>query len=101
MDPAQSSRLRGFLDHIDVVIAVHGYGREGRWTELLAGGTNRALADAVGRALGPRLRDYTVVTDLDAIPRELRGLHPRNPVNRPAAGGVQLELPPRVGAAPR
>ena len=96
VDPAQSPRLRAFLDHVDVVIAVHGYGRDGRWTELLAGGTNRALADAVGRELGHRLRDYTVVTDLDAIPRELRGLHPRNPVNRPAAGGVQLELPPRV-----
>ena len=33
---------------------------------------------------------------IDAIPRELRGLHPDNPVNRPRAGGVQLELPPRV-----
>jgi phage replication-related protein YjqB (UPF0714/DUF867 family) len=96
VDPAQSSRLRAFLDHVDVVIAVHGYGREGRWTELLAGGTNRALAAAVGRALEPRLRDYTVITDLDAIPRELRGLHARNPVNLPAAGGVQLKLPPRV-----
>jgi phage replication-related protein YjqB (UPF0714/DUF867 family) len=26
----------------------------------------------------------------------LRGLHPENPVNRARAGGVQLELPPRV-----
>ena len=96
VDPGQSPRLQAFLDHVDIVIAVHGYGREGRWTDLLAGGTNRALADAVGRALERRLRDYTVVTDLDAIPRELRGLHARNPVNLPAAGGVQLELPPRV-----
>jgi phage replication-related protein YjqB (UPF0714/DUF867 family) len=37
-----------------------------------------------------------VVTDLDAIPTELRGLHPANPVNLPAGGGAQLELPPRV-----
>ena len=29
-------------------------------------------------------------------PRELRGVHPRNPVNQPPGGGVQLELPPRV-----
>jgi len=36
------------------------------------------------------------VDDLDAVPSELRGLHPRNPVNRPPHGGVQLELPPYV-----
>ena len=29
-------------------------------------------------------------------PVDLRGLHPDNPVNRTRAGGVQLELPPRV-----
>jgi phage replication-related protein YjqB (UPF0714/DUF867 family) len=41
-----------------------------------------------------------VITDLAAIPRELRGLHPDNPVNR--VRGVQLELPPRVrGLSPR
>ena len=41
-------------------------------------------------------------TDLEAIPRELRGLHPDNPVNVPPHGGVQIELPPRVrGLGPR
>ena len=30
------------------------------------------------------------------IPADLRGLHPRNPVNLPRLGGVQVELPPRV-----
>ena len=35
-----------------------------------------------------------VITDLDDIPIELRGLHPANPVNQPAGGGVQVELPP-------
>ena len=44
----------------------------------------------------PRAHGFTVVDDLEAIPRELRGVHPRNPVNRPSGGGVQLELPPRV-----
>jgi phage replication-related protein YjqB (UPF0714/DUF867 family) len=45
---------------------------------------------------------YQVVTDLDAIPRELRGLHPDNPVNRVRGGGTQLELTPRVrGISPR
>jgi phage replication-related protein YjqB (UPF0714/DUF867 family) len=42
------------------------------------------------------------VTDLDAIPRELRGLHPDNPVNRVRGGGTQLELSARVrGISPR
>ena len=101
VDPAGSATLAAFLDHVDVAIAVHGYGRHGWWTTLLAGGTNRALADHVAAALGPVLPSYDVVTDLEAIPQELRGVHPRNPVNRPRHGGVQLELPPRVrGRAP-
>ena len=33
-----------FLDHVEVVISVHGYGREGWWTRLLVGGANRELA---------------------------------------------------------
>ena len=42
------------------------------------------------------------MTDLDAIPPELRGMHPDNPVNRARGGGVQLELSPRVrGISPR
>jgi phage replication-related protein YjqB (UPF0714/DUF867 family) len=48
------------------------------------------------------LPGYQVITDLDAIPAELRGLHPDNPVNRVAGGGAQLELSPRVrGISPR
>ncbi|PRC50806.1 replication protein, partial [Mycobacterium sp. ITM-2017-0098] len=36
------------------------------------------------------------------IPRELRGLHPDNPVNRVRSGGAQLELSARVrGNSPR
>ena len=42
------------------------------------------------------------LTDLDAIPVGLRGLHPRNPVNRVRGGGTQLELSPRIrGISPR
>jgi phage replication-related protein YjqB (UPF0714/DUF867 family) len=33
---------------------------------------------------------------MDAIPKELRGLHAANPVNLPRQQGVQIELPPRV-----
>ena len=38
---------------------------------------------------------------VEDIPRELRGLHPDNPVNRAGeGGGVQLELPPPVRDGP-
>ena len=42
-----------------------------------------------------------MVSDLALIPPEFRGLHPANPVNRPPAGGVQVELPPSArGTSP-
>jgi phage replication-related protein YjqB (UPF0714/DUF867 family) len=96
VSPAASPSLRRFVDHVDVTVALHGYGREGWWTSLLLGGTNRALAAHIERHLAPALPDYRIVADIDAIPKELRGLHPRNPVNLPVGGGVQVELPPRV-----
>jgi phage replication-related protein YjqB (UPF0714/DUF867 family) len=94
--PDASDCLRRFIEHVDVAIAVHGFGRDGMWTSLLLGGSNRELADHLAAHLAPALPDYEIVHDLDAIPVELRGLHPRNPVNLPRRGGVQLELPPRV-----
>src|SRR3981081_3829625 len=42
--PDESARLAAFIDHIDVAVAVHGYGAEGFWTTLLLGGGNRELA---------------------------------------------------------
>ncbi len=99
-DPAESARLAEFLDHVDVVVSLHGYGRIGRSTQLLAGGRNRVLAADLARHVD--LPGYQMVTDLDMIPAELRGLHPDNPVNRVRSGGAQLELPPRVrGFSPR
>ncbi len=94
--PAVSPALARFVAHVEVAVAVHGYGRRGRWTSLLLGGSNRTLAAHVGRSLAAALPDHEVVTDLDAIPPELRGLHRANPVNLPEGGGAQLELPPRV-----
>jgi phage replication-related protein YjqB (UPF0714/DUF867 family) len=94
--PDGSPALAGFLDHVDVVVSIHGYGRDGFWTRLLLGGGNRSLAAHVGRALRAGLDGFEVVDDVDAIPTELRGLHPANPVNLATGGGVQLELPPRV-----
>jgi phage replication-related protein YjqB (UPF0714/DUF867 family) len=94
--PDGSPGLAGFLDHVDVVVSIHGYGRDGFWTRLLLGGRARGLAVAVGSALRAGLPGFEVVDDLALIPAPLRGLHPENPVNRARGGGVQLELPPRV-----
>ena len=96
VSPDASDRLAEFVDHVDVVIAVHGYGREGMWTDLLLGGRNRLLAAHLAGHLRTALPGYAIVDDSDAIPVPLRGFHPENPVNRPRNGGVQLELPPRV-----
>jgi phage replication-related protein YjqB (UPF0714/DUF867 family) len=96
VDPEQSPALAAFLDHVEVVISIHGYGREGWWTRLLAGGVDRAFAARVATEVRASLPGFEVVDDLDRIPRELRGLHPSNPVNLARGGGVQLELPPRL-----
>jgi phage replication-related protein YjqB (UPF0714/DUF867 family) len=91
-----SASLDAFLNHVRLVVALHGFGRAGRWTQLLLGGVNRPLAAHLRHHLAPALPDYQVIDDLERMPLELRGLHPTNPVNLPAEGGVQLELPPRV-----
>ena len=97
---AESDRLAEFLGHVDVAVSLHGYGRIGRSTQLLAGGRNRALAEHLAHHV--EVPGYQVVTDIDAIPHELRGLHPDNPVNQVRGGGTQLELTPRVrGISPR
>jgi phage replication-related protein YjqB (UPF0714/DUF867 family) len=99
--PAASEMLAAFLQHVDVVVTIHGYGRHGYFTSLLLGGRNRALAEHVAGHLRPRLPAYDILTDLDLIPPDLRGLHAANPVNLPRSGGVQIELPPRArGSSP-
>ena len=96
-DPEQSEALSRFLANVDVVITVHGYGRRRMWRHLLLGGRNRELAGHVAGYLRAGLSQrYRVLDDLDSIPVELRGQHSRNPVNRPLAQGVQLELPPTI-----
>jgi len=94
--PESSDALATFLDHVDVVVSIHGYGRDGWWTRILAGGADRVLATRVAAHLGAALPDFEIIDDIDRIPRELRGLHPKNPVNLARVGGVQLELPPRI-----
>ena len=95
-NPADSERLAAFIDHVDVVVTVHGFGRRGMFSSLLLGGRNRDLAHHVSRHIEHRLPGYRVITDLEEIPLRLRGLHDDNPVNLPRDAGVQIELPPRV-----
>lgn len=96
-----SARLHEFLDHVHTVITIHGYGRRNMFTSLLLGGRNRDLARHVGEHLRQHLPAYRIVTELEEIPKELRGQHAANPVNVPANAGVQIELPPRVrGSSP-
>ena len=95
-DPAHSVRLRSFLDHVDVAVAIHGYGRPPMFTTVLLGGSNRTLAARLATAAQPLLPEYSILDDLEEIPAELRGMHPGNPVNLVHGGGVQVELPPRI-----
>lgn len=96
IDPEQSESLAAFLEHCDVVVAIHGFGSNKRWTDLLFGGSNRDLAGHLAGHVRRSLPAYQVIDDIDAIPRRLRGLHPSNPCNRTRGGGVQIELSPRV-----
>ena len=96
----ESPMLAAFLDHVDVVVSLHGYGRMNRSTQVLVGGCNRDLAAHLARHVV--IPGYELITDLEQIPRELRGMHPDNPVNQPRDGGAQIELSPRVrGISPR
>jgi phage replication-related protein YjqB (UPF0714/DUF867 family) len=90
-DPAHSVALAGFLAHVRAVVSLHGFGREDLRKTVLVGGLNSALGVDVALALR-RVRGLRVVNDQKLIPSELRGRHPRNPVNLPAEAGVQLEM---------
>ena len=92
----EPSALATFLDHVDVVVSLHGYLRHDLVNAVLVGGANRALAARLGASLRDALPGVDVVDELDAIPAGLRGVHPNNPVNRSRGGGVQLELSHRV-----
>lgn len=110
MDPADSPALQAFIEHVDSAVAIHGWGTDvantfrftsdGLDRPILVGGRNRELAARVADALREALPSYDVVDDLELIPLNLRGLDPRNLVNRVRDGGVQLELTPRVRGLP-
>ena len=95
--PGVSDRLDAFLDRVDTVMSIHGYGRHDDFWAVLVGGANRRLAHHVaGHLRGTLPEQYRVVDDVHAMPHTLRGMHPKNPVNRPPGGGVQVELPPSI-----
>ena len=81
------------------MITIHGFGRRDHFTSLLLGGRNRELADHVAAHLRPRLPEYDVITDLERIPKDLRGLHADNPVNLPASKACRSSY--RRGSAGR
>ena len=114
-DPAESPRLCAFLDHVELVISVHGYGvdnwrmdwrppgfeetRLGQFHDreaFLIGGQNRAHAVQLADALRSALPYYEVWDDLDRIPPKASGMDHRNPVNLSRGGGVQVECPAKV-----
>ena len=101
IDPQHSETLNTFINHVDTVITIHGFGRQGFFTSLLLGGRNRGLATHVAQHLRTSLPAYNIIDDLGNIPADLAGQHIDNPVNRVRNHGVQIELPPRVrGASP-
>jgi phage replication-related protein YjqB (UPF0714/DUF867 family) len=114
-NPDHSEVLRAFLQHVEIAISVHGFGREGfsLWVDPERGPVIEAYGPALqGAQTGP-LRGIIVGGrngDLLAIARRLfhdrfagfhvadervrLGFHPDNPVNLPSERGVQVELPP-------
>jgi phage replication-related protein YjqB (UPF0714/DUF867 family) len=103
-DPEHSGELATFLEHVDVVVSIHGYGglrgSDDRWITALVGGGNRAMAADLAMRLREALPPYRFVDDVDRMPSDLRGVHRANPVNRTRGGGVQIELPPRLRREP-
>ena len=114
-DPDQSELLRAFLQHVDIAISVHGFGRDGfaLWIDperglvidpygpairgnqsgplrgVIVGGRNAELLEAARRLLRDRFAGYHVADE-----RVRLGFHPDNPVNLPSGRGIQVELPP-------
>jgi phage replication-related protein YjqB (UPF0714/DUF867 family) len=114
-NPDQSEPLRAFLQHVEIAISVHGFGRDGfdlsvdpvrgvvvepygpalRGSQtgplrgIIVGGRNADLLEVARRLLHDRFEGYRVADE-----RVRLGFHPDNPVNLPSARGVQIELPP-------
>ena len=71
--PDQSPVLASFLEHVAVVITIHGFGRRPLLTSVLLGGQNRTLASHVAGHLRVALPAYDIVDELDDIPSNCGG----------------------------
>jgi phage replication-related protein YjqB (UPF0714/DUF867 family) len=113
--PEHSTVLHRFLQHIEVAISIHGFGRDGfsLWvdpdrglvidpygppirgrqtgplTGIIVGGRNELLVNKARELFHERFEGFDV-----ADPSLRLGYHPENPVNLPSSKGVQIELPP-------
>jgi phage replication-related protein YjqB (UPF0714/DUF867 family) len=114
-NPDHSERLRAFLQHVEVAISVHGFGRDGFGLSLdparglvlepygpalrgsqtkplrgiIVGGRNPEFLDVARRLFHDRFEGYRVADE-----RIRLGFDANNPVNLPPSQGVQIELPP-------
>ncbi len=96
VSPDESPSLAAFLDHVDVAVSIHGFGRPDLMRSVLLGGRNRQLVEHVAVNLIEHLPHYEVLHRPDEVPSRFAGQHPKNPVNLPRQGGAQVELPPRI-----
>ncbi|GIS38873.1 MAG: hypothetical protein Ct9H90mP11_01930 [Acidimicrobiales bacterium] len=72
------------------MITIQDTGKEHLFHSVLLGGRNRTLASHLGSFLKIALPDYSFVSDLEEIPKELRGLHPKKtPGNIPPLAGYR------------
>lgn len=94
VSPEHSPAFAEFVSHVDAAITIHGYGLKERSRGVLLGGQNRQMASDLASRFRPELPEYEFCDDLENIPKRLRGLHAKNPVNLPTQKGVQIELPP-------
>ena len=114
-NPDDSDQLQAFLQHVEIAISVHGFGRDrfaltadpvggvvvepygpalrgrqsGPLRGIIVGGGNAELLDVARRLFHDRFTGYHVADE-----RVRLGFHPDNPVNLPSLHGVQVELPP-------
>jgi phage replication-related protein YjqB (UPF0714/DUF867 family) len=114
-NPDHSAKMQAFLDHVEIAISVHGFGRDsfafcidpgrgpviepygpelrgsqtGPLRGIIVGGLNAELLAAARQLLCDRFAGYHVADE-----RVRLGFHSDNPVNLTAAHGVQIELPP-------
>ncbi|NBR99709.1 MAG: hypothetical protein EBT42_04950 [Actinobacteria bacterium] len=72
ISPNFSTSLQSFINHVDIVVTIHGFGREGFFTSLLLGGRNRNLAGHMSTHLKQHLPMYEICDDLETIPVDLR-----------------------------